>query len=345
MNIAVPPGPPISTETGHDDVFEALIEEAKQRARQRRRLYGIAASVAVIGVVAAIVGVNGAGSSSARRDALDAAAQSPVGDVGVFEPIRGWIVFPDGAGGIAAVDPDNPSSRRTVLANPEGMSDGVRPTGWSPDGTQLALEDQEHSGSWVMDSSGALNNVAPFGGCCMAVRDSPWTPDSLKGFGTALWRLSDGSTYLIPYLVAKWMTVDGDPTREWEISFIVLHSALSGDGEQLLLTAADGPAEWEREWGFADLASAPGLYVLGFDGGGNLDGSSLRRIAAGSYMAAVWSPDGTQIAAISGHQFSGDRELVVMNADGTDKHALIELAPGETSFMTGIAWHPLAPND
>ena len=306
----------------------------------------------------------GAGSSSARRDALDSAAQSPVGDVGVFEPIRGWIVFPDGEGGIAAVDPDNPSSLRTVLANPEGMGESVRPTGWSPDGTQLALDDQDHSGSWIMDSSGALTNVTPRGGCCVAVRDSPWTPDTLKGVGSALWRYigpagldgeSDGATYLIPYLVAKWATVESDPARKWEISFIVSHSALSGDGEQLLLTAADGPAEWERvaewkrEWGFADLASAPGLYVLRlYPGAGrSLDGSSLRRIAAGNYMAAAWSPDGTQIAAITGHTLhpEEDRAIVVMNADGTDKHALIELAPGPTSFMTGIAWHPLAPSD
>jgi hypothetical protein len=191
VNVAAPPGPSNSTETGHDDIFEALIEEAKQRARRRRRLYGIAASVAVIAVVAAIVGVNGAGWSTARRAARDSAGGSPVGDLGVFEPIRGWIVFPDGAGGIAAVDPDNPSSRRTVLTNPEGISAGVRPTGWSPDGTQLALDDQEGSGSWIMDSSGSLNNVAPFGGCCHAVRDNPWTPDRLKGVDTALWRLSD----------------------------------------------------------------------------------------------------------------------------------------------------------
>ncbi len=85
MNIAAPP-------RGHDahrarvdhDPIEALIEEAKQRARRRRRLYGVAASVVAIAVVAAIVGFNSAGSSPAQRAALDSAAESPVGDLGVF---------------------------------------------------------------------------------------------------------------------------------------------------------------------------------------------------------------------------------------------------------------------
>jgi hypothetical protein len=54
----------------------------------------------------------------------------------------------------------------------------------------------------------------------------------------------------------------------------------------------------------------------------------------------VWSPDGTQIAAI--RETPEGRELVVMNADGTDKHTLIEL---DDDVGTGIAWQPLAPND
>ena len=71
-----------------------------------------------------------------------------------------------------------------------------------------------------------------------------------------------------------------------------------------------------------------------------LDGSTLRRIAAGSYLAAAWSPDGTQIAAISATPEG--LEIVVMNADGTDKQTLIEL---DSERHTGIAWHPVAPND
>ena len=186
-----PAGTTRSRGVDHDPI-EALIEEAKQRARRRRRLYGVAASVVAIAVVAAIVGFNSAGSSPAQRAALDSAAESPVGDLGVFEPIRGWIVFPDGAGGIDAVDPNNPLSRHTVLANPEGISDAVTPVGWSAEGTELALVDQEESGTWIMDSTGSLINVVPFSGCCSAVSDNPFTPDGLQGGGTVLWRLSDG---------------------------------------------------------------------------------------------------------------------------------------------------------
>jgi Tol biopolymer transport system component len=75
---------------------------------------------------------------------------------------------------------------------------------------------------------------------------------------------------------------------------------------------------------------ARGLYVA------DIDGSTARRIAHRNYLAAAWSPDGTQIAAIS--VTPEGRQLDVMNADGTDSRVLVELDDDE---FTGIAWHPL----
>ncbi len=225
-----------------------------------------------------------------------------------------------------------------------------------------------------MDSTGSLINVVPFEGCCSDVNGNPLTPAGLQGWGTVLWRLSDGSAHLIPSDVADWITLDDrrvgaemDTTRQWEASLHVNHTALSPDGEQLLLTAP-ATAAADHWWRVPpNSATTRGLYILAVlgpsvadgtvsDGSGvgrrvpvtswlhrmgtyGLDGSTLRRVAAGSYLAAAWSPDGTQIAAIS--DTPEGRELVVMNADGTDKQTLIELEDGHT----GIAWHPLAPND
>jgi Tol biopolymer transport system component len=69
------------------------------------------------------------------------------------------------------------------------------------------------------------------------------------------------------------------------------------------------------------------------------EGSRVRKIASGYYVATAWSPDGTQIAAI---EYSGSRRLVVMDADGTGKRVLVELPADE--LFTGLAWHPLPDN-
>lgn len=70
-----------------------------------------------------------------------------------------------------------------------------------------------------------------------------------------------------------------------------------------------------------------------FDGGC----SDLREIAPGHYLAAAWSPDGTQIAALD---YSSDsRQLVVMNADGTGQRVIPDIVP--SGPFTGVAWHPV----
>jgi Tol biopolymer transport system component len=72
-----------------------------------------------------------------------------------------------------------------------------------------------------------------------------------------------------------------------------------------------------------------GIYLV------DADGSTPRQIATGYYIAAAWSPDGTQIAAID---FDGDRSVVVMNSDGTDLQVVAELPPSDA--YSGLAWHP-----
>jgi hypothetical protein len=52
MTVAAPPQPPQVSEPARDDCGEALIKEAKQRARRRRWCYGVAVLVAIAAVVA-----------------------------------------------------------------------------------------------------------------------------------------------------------------------------------------------------------------------------------------------------------------------------------------------------
>jgi Tol biopolymer transport system component len=74
------------------------------------------------------------------------------------------------------------------------------------------------------------------------------------------------------------------------------------------------------------------LYLLDVDDGGS------RHIASGHYVAAAWSPDGSQIAAVDYYR---GRHLVVMDADGTEQQTLANMIGyGYDGLFTGISWHP-----
>jgi Tol biopolymer transport system component len=73
------------------------------------------------------------------------------------------------------------------------------------------------------------------------------------------------------------------------------------------------------------------LYLI------DIDAARVREIASGHYVAAAWSPDGTQIAAID---YPGRREVVVIDADGSGgRRVLAELDSDEP--FNGVVWHPV----
>jgi hypothetical protein len=102
MVVDAPPRDPDTAAVVEDDPFEALIEEARQRARRRRRLYGVAASVVAVAVVAGIVSAGGAGSVPGNGTETDAAAEPP----GPWSPeLRAHPMDPSISGQLA-VSPD-----------------------------------------------------------------------------------------------------------------------------------------------------------------------------------------------------------------------------------------------
>ena len=66
---------------------------------------------------------------------------------------------------------------------------------------------------------------------------------------------------------------------------------------------------------FSRSGEKPGIYVLGKDGFG------LERLVRGSASNPVWSPDGTRIAFVR-WRTDGTTRVQVMDADGTDRHAV-----------------------
>lgn len=68
----------------------------------------------------------------------------------------------------------------------------------------------------------------------------------------------------------------------------------------------------------------------------DVDGGHSEAIGEGRFVVAAWSPDGTQIAAIDGF-----RDLVVMNADGSDQRTIADMTGyGYDNLFTGVTWHP-----
>ena len=84
MTVSAPPDHPSPTVTTEQDRFEALIEEARQRARRRRRIYG-AVAVGIAAVVPATMVINDSDSAHSEPSALDnplaAAATAPTGEL------------------------------------------------------------------------------------------------------------------------------------------------------------------------------------------------------------------------------------------------------------------------
>jgi hypothetical protein len=104
--------------------------------------------------------------------------------------------------------------------------------------------------------------------------------------------------------------------------------AWSPDGSQLLVIGGDMVLRAGLSLNPLTQPISTSLYLLDVEVGRS------RPIASGHYVAAAWSPDGSQIAAID---YYSVHDLVVINADGTDQQTLARM---DASLFTGVSWHP-----
>ena len=304
---------------------------------------------------------------STPSEVVDVDPAAPPSDPDLFEPIRGWIVYTAGRN-LRAVDPDDPTSQRTIEL-PTNAS-GSSPLGWSTDGSKLLLLN-ERIGNWhVMDNSGETLFHGPTGGCCLFVGTNTMSPDGryhirsfdvggltvdalaggeprrivdmsrfedLIGRRDAIWS-PDGTEIAFVGVREDGMTVmvasvDNGAVRELvdARTGYIRHLTWSPDGTEILVTASPEAVDPD----FVPLLNpllrpvATSLTLV------QVDGSGRREIASGHYVAAAWSPDGSQIAALD---YPSDRNITVMNRNGSGLHVLAGVEP--SGPFTGIAWHP-----
>jgi hypothetical protein len=332
-----------------------------------------------IGVAAvAVIVVAGIGLASAY-DALlrridDGPAAQPQVDLGVFEPARGRIVFRVG-GRLVALDPDDPTST-AFIDLPEGIGENnIMPANWSTDGSKLALSNESALEDYVLERSGIAHAVpGSRGGCCWFVPHAWMSPDGREALvstvvGLSIVDLASGAarpTGIGPGMAMAVWSPDGrafahltahtrgdDP---WSSAPIAITDASTGvsrtlvdhgwgyvrqlvwspDGSRLLVVgAADGPPPRIGVNPLVDPWPAS-LWTVDIDDG------EVRAIASGHFVAAAWSPDGTQVAAID---FPGRRDVVAVPVDGSAAPRLLRTLSGDTIgfdryLFTGVVWHP-----
>ncbi|MRX42504.1 TolB-like translocation protein [Agromyces kandeliae] len=260
---------------------EVLIEEARHRARRRRQVVG---AVAVVGVAVAAIAVTalaGAGSTGDRGTSLSGPLSET--SLGVFEQMRGRIVWA-ADGELRAVDPADPTDIRR-MALPDDVDSKAMVSDWSADGTRLALT-SEHAGKrYLLDARGTVTPAGTNEGCCMFVSNAWLAPDGATAFEFAApgrLQLRDVDGLAPPRVIAV------DPALGAAEGPAAPGHAWSPDGSRIAVVIAEDveaePAPTSIH--VVDLVTGQDREVLGPE--------------LGFIRHLTWSPDGGELLVVAG---------------------------------------------
>jgi Tol biopolymer transport system component len=333
-----PPRPPRPSEPVDREeleaLVEALIEEARHRARRRRRIYmAVAAGVALVAVAVATA-VERATDSQTASPALAAPSgaasgtpSSKIAFVRTVGSVRLYVMNPDGSG-------ERRLARHFWVSN---LS--YRSLAWSPDRRKLVFAAHLSRGAAPCDSYCGKEIFvinADGSGLRRLTRNTvpdwepAWSPDGQK----IAWSRSEGTG-------ADVFVMNADGSDQQNLTPKPGHRrepSWSPDGRAILFTAVP-PGQPHTPPTPSAGPYRDDVYVMNADGSGQRKLTHTRE--AGEFGPA-WSPDGQQIAFTRHAGTSGEVRIVVMNADGSAKHAVTpKLAhTGDGWITVTAAWSP-----
>lgn len=297
---------------------QALIEEARRRARQRRlgNLAVLALGLAVLAEAGFVPGGRGRGDAPAARPAL------LVG----YADGNGKLAIADRTGSLAVVNPDGSELR--MLSRCTGIFTDCRAVepAWSPDGMRLAFVRGQFGlrhvamALYVTESDAAHPRLLAHCGTCGSQESSTginWSPDGTRiVFSATGGRPAVLSLFTVDVqsgAVRRLTNCDRSSCADMEPDW-------SPDGQQIVFSR--------------NAAYGASLYTV------RSDGSGLTKIVSEPNATHPrWSPDGRLIAYDSHDDTDTHDNVYVRAADGSRPSRL--LASGSIGTGPGVpSWSP-----
>ena len=354
---------------------DALIEEARHRARRRRLRNGACVSIGVSLAVAGLLAVRGSGGSrisgglpSLPQPNPAASALGTGGQLTVVGAPAGGrqqpIARADGWYGLSAVGPHGKLQYLVRCPGHAKWCGEVESLDWSPNGRWLALSvtsygmANPYNGIHVVDVTTGVDRQ--FRSCRPGIEcdwfDLAWSPDGTRLAYATLGRIyivrRDGSGRHVlatgtagPDLSPSW-SADGariafaTRPRPGDPSSVYVVGS-NGGARVLLASGASAPA-WSPDGTTVAFAShCSGIKLVTPTGKDITPGrGSCRTIGVSG--APIWSPDSTQIA-IAGHtaRTAGSTGIYVMDATGKNLRRITSQASGrQVTGRPAASWQP-----
>ena len=369
MSVTAPPKPKSATlieDSADSEALEALIEEARQRARRRRRRYAGVALLVAAGIGSAAIVFGGSGDPAAVSSAGDAPGSS--GALARARALRvqnGPLTVIDG-NGILSVN--SHGKRHRLFRCQEFLGPRfctiIGSIAWSPRGDELLF------------SATTVSTFTRFGG--MHVLDlatgKMWRAGA-EGFSPSWSR--DGRIALVKpvswprpvgwihirRIVGSHVTdkrldtgTDGyDSSPSWSADGKQLVFATRQNGEptisiidadgshrHLLARHASAPA-WSPNGGVIAYESACGVKLISPSGRDMTPGRHSGCHSLGIRGVPVWSPDGRRIAISTRgeRQFMGGYGIYFMSRDGRHRSTAGATSSSPLGLAAPIAWRPI----